>query len=50
MGEYFVWNYDGLHDDLIHFSDFSQLDRDGNPCLVLDYEAEPYDICQRIGW
>lgn len=50
MGEDFGWNYDGLHDELIHFSYFSQLDRDGNPCLVLDYDAEPYDVCQRIGW
>lgn len=49
MGEDFGWNFDGLHDQLIHFSYFSQLDRDGNPCLVLDYDAEPYDIFQRIG-
>lgn len=50
MGEDFGWNFDGFHDDLIHFSYFSQLDRDGNPCLVLDYDAEPYDVCQRIGY
>lgn len=50
MGEDFGWNFDGFHDELIHFSYFSQLDCDGNPCLVLDYDAEPYDICQRIGY
>lgn len=49
MGEDFGWNFDGLHDQLINFSYFSQLDRDGNPCLVLDYDAEPYDVFQRIG-
>lgn len=49
MGEDFGWNFDGLHDQLIHFSYFSQLDRDGNPCLVLDYDAEPYDVFHRIG-
>lgn len=49
MGEDFGWNYDGFHDELIHFSYFSQLDRDGNPCLVLDYDAEPFDIYQRVG-
>ncbi len=50
MGEDFGWNFDGFHDDLIHFSYFSQLDRDGNPCLVLDYDAKPYEIFQRIGY
>lgn len=49
MGEDFGWNFDGLHDQLIHFSYFSQLDRDGNPCLVLDYDAEPYDVFHRFG-
>lgn len=47
LGEDFGWNYDGLHDALIHFSYFSQLDASGNPCLVLDYDVEPYDIYQR---
>jgi hypothetical protein len=46
LGEDFGWNYDGLHDELIRFDYFSQLDANGNPCLVLDFDAEPYDIYQ----
>lgn len=48
LGNDFGWNYDAdTHNDLIAFSYFSQLNENGSPCLVLDFDVEPYDIYQR---